>query len=343
MGESYDSIQLAAQDFFRNPQIMIVVGILGVAALVLGLSNLIRDLRRQETKRVDDRLMGVSPKRKGGKSTEEIQASLIKKSAIAAGGGFLRAVSKFKPIDNLQKACYQAALDWNAARLVTRLAFAAVASAFLLLVVLDWRLRALGVAAGVFWVPIMYVSYRKKKRIEELVEQLPDVFDALVSALRAGQSLPNAIGLVADQLPEPSHTEFSLVYQEQNLGVPIEEALGNMRTRLHQMDVSFFVTAVQIQKQSGGDLAEVLENIGTIIRERIKLFGQVQALTAEGRLSGWILMALPPIMLLVILFLNPDYGKILLFTEIGRYLIGGAAVSQLLGLIMIRKIVQIEV
>ncbi len=329
-------------ELLRHPQVMIVVGILGVAALVMGLSNLFRDLRRKEAKRVDDRLMGVARKA-ASKSEEEIRASLIKKSAIAAGGGFLRALSKFRPIDNFQKACFQADLDWNAARIVARLVFAAVATGFVLVVVGVGPVQSAVAAVAVGVVPILYVYYRKKRRLEALIEQLPDVFDAIVAALRAGQSLPNAIGLVANQLPEPSHTEFSLVYQEQNLGIPIEEALGNMRQRLRQMDVSFFVTAVQVQKQSGGDLAEVLDNIGTIIRARIKLFGQVKALTAEGRLSGWILMALPPIMLVVILLMNPSYAKRLTHTEVGHYLLAGAAVSQLVGLVMIKKIVEIEV
>lgn len=342
MIELMGSISLLAQISSRDPMVMIAVGILGVAMLVLGLSNLIRDLRRSEAKRVEDRLMGVST-RGQRKSTEEIQASLVKKSAIAAGGGFLRVMAKFRPIDNLQKACNQADLDWNAARLVTRFAFISVLAGFLLVVVGVSPVRAVAVGVCIFIAPIMYIRFRKKKRIETLVEQLPDVFDAIVSALRAGQSLPNAIGLVGEQMPEPSRTEFTRVFEEQKLGKPIEEALGNMRTRLNQMDVSFFVTAVQVQKQAGGDLAEVLENIGTIIRARIKLFGQVRALTAEGRLSGWVLMALPPIMLVVLLFLNPSYANRLLETDIGHWLLTGAGTSMLLGLLMIKKIVKIEV
>lgn len=331
-----------AQSSLSNPTVMMIVGILGVAAIVIGLANLFRDVKKGEGKRVDDRLMGVS-KAKGAKSTDEVRASLVKKSAIAAGGGIIKLLSGFKPIGNLQKSCFQADLDWNAARLVVRLAFAALLTVFLLMVMGVDVLRAGIVGAVVVAGPIMYILYLKKRRLNKLIEQLPEVFDALVSALRAGQSLPAAIGLVAEQLPEPAHTEFALVYQEQNLGVPIEDAMGNMRTRLNQMDVSFFVTAVQVQKQAGGDLAEVLENIGDIIRARIKLFGQVSALTAEGRLSGWILMALPPIMLFVLLFLNPSYANRLLETDLGHKMLWGAAISQFFGLLMIKKIVQIDV
>jgi len=285
----------------------------------------------------------VSRAPKKGKSDTEIRKSLIKKSAIAAGSGFLKRMGRFKPIDNLQKACYQADLDWNAAHVVVRLLVGSVVAIFVLHVVGVEVVRAVLLGSLVIVLPIMYVRFMKKRRLNALIDQLPEVFDAIVGALRAGQSLPAAIGVVSEQLPEPARTEFGLVYQEQNLGVRLEDALNNMRYRLNQMDVSFFVTAVLVQKSTGGDLAEVLDNIGGIIRARIKLFGQVRALTAEGRLSGWVLMALPPAMMLVLLFINPEYANRLLQTTLGNQLLWGAAVSQLFGLIMIKKIVTIEV
>ena len=290
------SVLPLAEIAWHDARVMIGVGIFGVVALCLGLSDLIRNLRRQEDKRVDDRLMGVSRAPKKGKSDSDIRKSLVKKSAIAAGSGFLKGLGRFKPVGNLQKACYQADLDWNAAHVVTRLFVGSLVAMFVLHVVGFTPVRAVLLGGLVLVLPIMYVYYMKKRRLNALIDQLPEVFDAIVGALRAGQSLPAAIGVVSEQLPEPARTEFGLVYQEQNLGVPLEDALNNMRGRLNQMDVSFFVTAVLVQKSTGGDLAEVLDNIGEIIRSRIKLFGQVRALTAEGRLSGWVLMALPPMM-----------------------------------------------
>ena len=337
------SVVALARIEWHDPRVMIGVGIFGVVALCLGLSDLIRNLRRQEDKRVDDRLMGVSRAPKKSKSETDIRKSLIKKGAIAAGSGFLKRLGRFKPIDNLQKACYQADLDWHAAHLVTRLLVASVVAMFVLHVVGFSLARAVILGGSVLVMPIMYVYFMKKRRLNALIDQLPEVFDAIVAALRAGQSLPAAIRVVSEQLPEPARTEFGLVYQEQNFGVPLEDALTNMRNRLNQMDVSFFVTAVLVQKSTGGDLAEVLDNIGEIIRSRIKLFGQVRALTAEGRLSGWVLMALPPTMMLVLLFINPDYANRLLQTELGNKLLMFAGISQMFGLIMIKKIVTIDV
>jgi tight adherence protein B len=287
----------------------------------------------------------VSTQRKGEKSQDEVRKSLIKRSAIEAATrrGFAKSLSNAGPVDKLQQMCFQADLDWNAARVVSRTLIVAVIVGFMLNVVGVDLIRSSVVGVVILLSPFGYVWWRKKKRLEALVEQLPEVFDSIVRALRAGQSLPASIGVAAEQLPEPSRTEFSRVYQEQNLGVPMEDALMNMRKRLNQMDVSFFVTAVLVQKQSGGDLAEVLDNIGGVIRDRVKLFGQVKALTAEGRLSGWVLMALPPVMLLVLLFMNPRYINTLLNHDSGWTILGVAAFWQFLGYLMIRKIVDIEV
>jgi tight adherence protein B len=334
---------LIAQGVLQNPLVMTLILVLAIPVVLVSVVSLVLDMRKQESRRVDDRLMGRSS-RKDQRSDEDIRKSLIKKSALAsAGGGTMKSLGSFRPIDHLQKACYQADLDWNAARLVVRLGLVAVGIAVILIITGMGPLRALIVSVPVFVGPIMYVFMRKRRRLYALVEQLPEVFDSIVGALRAGQSLPAAIGVVAEQLPEPSRTEFGMVYYEQNLGVRLEDALGNMRDRLNQMDVSFFVTAVQIQKSAGGDLAEVLEKIGSIIRDRIKLFGQVRVLTAEGRMSGIILLGLPPFMLLVMMVLNPVYANKLIQEPTGHQLLIVAGVMEVLGWAMIRKIISIEV
>ncbi len=338
-----ESMSLIAQNILRNPSVMMFVLIVAIPVVLMSVFGLVRDLRKQESKRVDDRLMGRTA-RKDQRSDEDIRKSLVKKSALAeAGGGFLKSFGSFRPIDNLQKACFQADLDWNAARLVLRLSIASGGVILVLLLVDVSILRAMIVGLPILLGPIMYIRWQRKRRLHALVEQLPEVFDAIVAALRAGQSLPSAIGVVSEQLPEPSRTEFGMVYYEQNLGVRMEDALGHMRDRLDQMDVNFFVTAVQIQKSAGGDLAEVLEKIGGIIRDRIKLFGQVKVLTAEGRMSGAVLLVLPPFMLLVMMVINPTYADKLLQNDLGHKMLIGAGVMELLGWAMIRKIITIEV
>ena len=179
--------------------------------------------------------------------------------------------------------------------------------------------------------------------MKKLTAQLPDVFEIMAQALRAGHSLASALEVVHDQLPDPVGPEFGRVFHEQNLGIKIEDALLSMADRVDSLDVRFFVTAVLIQRQTGGDLAEVLDKIGGVIRERIELFGMVQGLTAEGRLSGWVLFALPGVVFVAINVLNPDYASVLFTETIGKIMLFVAAGMQLMGLAMIRWIVNIKV
>jgi len=173
--------------------------------------------------------------------------------------------------------------------------------------------------------------------------QLPDVFEMMGQALRAGHSLAGAIQLIYEQMPPPIATEFAQVYHEQNLGVKVEDALKSMSNRVDSLDVRFFVTAVLIQRQTGGDLAEVLDNISGVIRERIELAGLVRGLTAEGRLSGWVLFALPGIVFLGSMWLNPKYASVLLEDPRGKIMLMVAIGMQLMGIAMIRWIVNIKV
>ena len=144
-------------------------------------------------------------------------------------------------------------------------------------------------------------------------------------------------------MPDPAGTEFGRVFHEQNLGIKIEDALKSMAERVDILDVRFFVTAVLIQRQTGGDLAEVLDKISKVIRGRIELFGEVKTLTAEGRLSGWTLLALPAVVFAALQVLNPDYAAVLIYQPEGRMMLIAAGVMQLMGMAMIHKIVNIKV
>ena len=141
--------------------------------------------------------------------------------------------------------------------------------------------------------------------------QLPDAMELVARALRAGHSLAAGMHVVAEEMPAPICKEFGRVYEEQNLGIPLEEALKGMCDRVPNLDLRFFVTCVAIQRQTGGDLAEILDRIGHVIRERFKILGQVKALTAEGRLSGIVLIALPIGLFLMMLYMKPDYIELL--------------------------------
>ena len=173
--------------------------------------------------------------------------------------------------------------------------------------------------------------------------QLIDALDLISQALRAGQSLPAGIQLVAQQMDEPLGPEFKRAYDEQNLGVSLEDTMTNMTERVPNLDLRFFVTSVILQRQTGGDLAEILDKIGELIRERYIIWGQIQALTGEGRLSGIVLLALPPVLFLTMLKLNYDYIMMLFNDPLGQKMLIFGIIMQFLGAAMIKKIITIKV
>ncbi|MDA1054051.1 MAG: type II secretion system F family protein [Planctomycetota bacterium] len=192
-------------------------------------------------------------------------------------------------------------------------------------------------------IPFCFVFIARKRRIGAFARQLPDALELISRALRAGHSLASGFSLVGDEMSQPIAGEFARCYEEQNLGIPLEEALEGMTERVPNLDLRFFSTAVILQRQTGGDLAEILDKIGHLVRERFQVYGQIQALTGEGRLSGIVLLSLPPVLFVVMFRLNPDYVMVLFTDEIGKLLLTGAVFMQLLGAVVIKKIINIKV
>lgn len=206
---------------------------------------------------------------------------------------------------------------------------------------IHWGFAPLGAILGVF--PFVYLWWKRSSRLAQFGKQLPEALELISRALRAGHSLASGLHLVATEMKEPISKEFARCYEEQNFGIPLEEALDDMVDRVPNLDLRFFVTAVILQRQTGGDLAEILDKIGHLVRERFKIFGQVQALTGEGRLSGIVLLALPPVLFVVMWRLNADYVSLLFSDPLGNQMLAGAVVMQLIGAMVIKKIVSIKV
>jgi tight adherence protein B len=202
---------------------------------------------------------------------------------------------------------------------------------------------ALAAAAIMCGLPFFWLIRRRKKRIRLFIEKMPEAVELISRALRAGHGLAAGLHLVAEEMAGPIADEFNRVFEEQNLGVPVELALRNMADRIPVMDVRFFVIAVIIQRATGGDLAEVLDKIGRLIRQRFELQGLVKSLTAEGRLSGVVLLAMPPALLAFICFSNYEYISTLFNTPSGVKLLSITAIGQLVGAFVIKKIVAIKV
>jgi tight adherence protein B len=192
-------------------------------------------------------------------------------------------------------------------------------------------------------VPFLWLWNKRRVRLNTFAGQLSDALELIARALRAGHSLAAGMHVVAEEMPSPIGDEFRRVYEEQNLGITIEDALKSMCERVPNLDLKFFVTSVVIQRQTGGDLAEILDKIGYIIRERYKILGQVKALTAEGRLSGVVLIGLPFVLFLVMLHLKPDYVSLLWTDPKGIKMSVIALFMQVVGAIVIKKIIDIKV
>ena len=191
--------------------------------------------------------------------------------------------------------------------------------------------------------PLMWLMMRRKRRFAKFGAQLSDALSLIARALRSGHSLNAGLSMVVEEMAAPIGLEFQIAYEEQNLGIPIEQALKNMMKRMPNLDLKFFVTAVSIQRQTGGDLAEIIDKICEVVRERFKILGMVQALTGEGRLSGAVLMALPIAIFMAVYYLNQDYVMLLFTTELGKKMVAFGVVMQIVGAICIKKIIDIKV
>ncbi len=191
--------------------------------------------------------------------------------------------------------------------------------------------------------PFAWIIFKRKFRMGKFEKQLPEALELLARSLRAGHSLADGINLIGDEMGEPIGPEFMRAAEQQNLGMALEDALEEMTERVPNLDLRFFVTAIVLQRQTGGDAAEILDKIGHLVRERFQLRGQVKALTGEGRLSGVVLLALPPGLGLYMYLRNPSYLDLLFTDPFGQKLLIGAIVAQLLGAITIKKLVDINV
>ena len=187
------------------------------------------------------------------------------------------------------------------------------------------------------------LRFQKSRRLQKFNTALPDAIDLIARALRAGHSMISAVEVVSEQSPEPLASEFGIAFQQQKFGIQFRDVLLQLVDRVPSKDLQFLVTAILIQKETGGDLTEVLDRTTRIIRERVRIHGEIQTYTAQGRLTGWILGALPVVMLLIISVITPSYTHILFYDPTGNKLLYAGAVLILIGGVVIRKIVDIEV
>jgi tight adherence protein B len=191
--------------------------------------------------------------------------------------------------------------------------------------------------------PIGFLRFKRTQRMKKFEEMFPEALDLLSRAIRAGHAFQTAMGMVADELPPPVGIEFKKSFEQQNYGLPLKEALNQLSDRMPLMDVRFFVTAVSIQRETGGNLAEILDNLANVVRERFKIVRQVRTHTAHGRFTGYVLLALPAALAVALSFISPEHIRALFTTRMGQTMLIGAMVMQTIGFFWIKRVIKIEV
>jgi tight adherence protein B len=320
-----------------SPLIISIVVFIGVSALVIGISFVMRGDKEAE---VEDRLSVLTGGKKKKRANTDQYAELLSTMRQDGTSTIERFISQYL---NLRLMFEQADVALPVPQFLIICAILAAVGIVLPTAAGMNVLFAPLVGGFLAILPIIWLLMRRKRRLRKFAAQLPEALGLISRALRAGHSLAAGMNLVAHEMSAPIAVEFGRTFEEQNLGIPLEEALESLTRRVPNLDLKFFSTAIILQRQTGGDLAEILDKIGHLIRERFQIWGQVQALTGEGRLSGIVLLALPPALFAVVYRMNPDYLMLLFTDDMGKKMLVGGVLMQLFGALVIRKIVNIRV
>ncbi len=313
--------------------VFVVVSLAVFAALSLF------DLREAQARVLRDRLSDVQ---KPAEKTKP-DLALLRDEVLSRIPAFDTWLRRSERVSDLQKMLAQGNVDVRAGNflmlcVVSALIFGAIAAVAGGNLMFAWA----GVLLG-FFMPYAYAAHMRTKRFQKFEEKFPEAIDTLARAVRAGHAFTTALEMIANEVSEPVAGEFRQLYEEQKFGLPVRDALLNLADRIPLVDVKFFVTAVMLQRETGGNLAEILDNLSYVIRERFKILRQVRVHTAQGRLTMVLLMALPPMIVVIMLILNPGFIRPLFTDPIGHALIVGGITLQTVGYFVIRRIIRIQV
>src|SRR5208337_36444 len=318
---------------------VIAVLVFAVVTLAIFAAVFLFDQRKAQARILRDRLSTVqNPTEQAVPDLAFLRDEVL--SRIPAFDTWLR---RSERVSLLQKMLAQGDVDVRAGNFlmlcaVSALVFAAIAFIAGGNLVFGWVGAVLG-----FFIPYAYASHMRTRRFHKFEEKFPEAIDTLARAVRAGHAFTTALEMIANEVSEPVAGEFRQLYEEQKFGLPVRDALLNLADRIPLVDVKFFVTAVMLQRETGGNLAEILDNLSYVIRERFKILRQVRVHTAQGRLTMVLLMALPPTIVAIMLLINPGFIRPLFTDPLGHALIVGGITLQTLGYFFIRKIIRIQV
>jgi tight adherence protein B len=299
------------------------------------------DERKSRARVLHDRLSS-SPE--GGESKPVENVALLRDETFSEIPALDNLLRRSERVSALQKLLEQADIKTRAGNFLFLCLGVGFLLAFIIYVAANKNLLFawLGFLLGCL-IPYSFASYRRAKRFNEFEELFPQAIDTLARAVRAGHAFTTALEMISDEISEPVASEFRKLFEEQKFGLPVREALANLVDRVPLVDVKFFVTAVMLQRETGGNLAEILDNLSYVIRERFKILRQVRVYTAQGRLTMLLLMAMPPLIVMGMFFMNPTFIQPLFNDPIGHAMLVIGIALQTVGYFVIRKIIRIQV
>lgn len=281
--------------------------------------------------------------RSAKRGSESLELKVVRDELLSDVPALHRMLLRWKWSDKLRNYIGQSGMKVKPGRLILLSAVLATAGYLVFDELLGNPILGLiGIPIGAL-IPISVVTFKRNRRLKAFEKTFPEAIDLLGRAVRAGHSFSTGLEMITTELPDPVAGEFRTTFEEQNFGLPLRDALLNLAERIPLIDVRFFVTAVLIQKDTGGNLAEILDNLSKVVRERFRILGEVRIRTAQGRMTAGILIALPPVMALVLRSINPSYMKPLFHDPLGPYVLAFAAFLQIVGSLLLWKIVNIEV
>ena len=319
---------------------LVALLVLVLVAMAVFAVVMLFDQRRAQARLIKERL---ADERKAPELGTEEAPALVRDEQLSNIPALDALLRRSERVSAIQKMLLQAGLTMRAGNFLGLCAVAGIVGA-VAGYTLGKRVEVAWIAllAG-FLLPYSYASYRRTKRFEKFEELFPEAIDTLARAVRAGHAFTTALELITSEISEPIAGEFRQLFEEQKFGMPVRDALMNLTDRMPLVDVKFFVTAVMLQRETGGNLAEILDNLSYVIRERFKIQRQVRVYTAQGRLTMALLMGMPPIIVVVMLVLNPSFIQPLFRDPIGHTLLVAGITLQTVGYFVIRKIIRIQV
>jgi len=318
--------------------VLVFVGVFVVLTLLLVASGTAASQQAKQTLSVLESALAVER----SQSSDPI-VDIRKMELLSAVPWINRWLLKLEIAPSLRSLLYQANVKWTAGGLLLMSVACFVFPTYLIYLRTGAFIFAAIAGLLLGGAPLFYVLHKRRQRFSKFEQELPEALDLMVSALRAGHSLVSALGLVAQESPDPIGVEFRICFDEQNYGLELRTAMSNLLARVPLQDLRIVVTAILIQKESGGNLAEVLDKVAHVIRERYRLKRQVRVHTAQGRMTGWILSFLPIVLGVALYLIRPDAMSLLWRNPIGLKMLYASAALTVTGALIIRKIVNMEV